>query len=174
MDHYKTLGLRRTATKLEIKEAFRRCALRFHPDRHSQSTKQVRDGASVKFKQASEAYEVLIDDLKRADYDFSRRSGGFASSSSYNGGKGYGYGGGSYYRPPPPGREARGGFDVGMVFRYVTRRGFLLNVAFASVLFGGAFVMEKSMQTLWRLNNSGKSFEETIKSVDKSRKQKEN
>lgn len=137
MDHYKTLGLSRTATKEEIKEAFRRCALKFHPDRHSQSNKEVRDGASLRFKLASEAYEVLIDDRKRAEYDFVRRSNssGFASSSP----GGYGY---SYRQPPPPppsGRYGYGyskpppsqGFDAGLVFRYMTTRGFLLHVALA-------------------------------------------
>lgn len=130
MDHYKTLGLNSNATKHEIKEAFRKCALKFHPDRHSNSTKEIRDGASIRFKQASEAYEVLIDERKRKDYDFSRRS-------SFNGGGrgfGYGYGGSgsSYYRPSPPRRDGGGGFDrVGFAFRYVTSRRFLLNVAFA-------------------------------------------
>ncbi|THU54735.1 hypothetical protein C4D60_Mb10t28270 [Musa balbisiana] len=59
MDHYKTLGLGRNATKGEIKEAFRRSALKFHPDKHSQSSKEVREGASLMFKQASEAYEGI-------------------------------------------------------------------------------------------------------------------
>ncbi|XP_020266315.1 chaperone protein dnaJ 72 [Asparagus officinalis] len=138
MDHYKTLGLNSGATKHEIKEAFRKCALKFHPDRHSNSTKEIKDGASIRFKQASEAYEVLIDDRKRRDYDFSRRS-------SFNGGgRGFGYGnggsGGSYYR-----RGARRDGEG------------LLNVAFASLLFGGAVIIERSVETLWRVNNSGKS-----------------
>lgn len=192
-DHYNTLGLSRNASKEEIKDAFRKSALKFHPDRHSQSTNEVREGASLKFKQASEAYEVLIDDRKRADYDLGRgrngRSGGFgygngyssssssSSSSSYGGrsggggggGRGFGYGGGSssgYYRPPPI-------FDVAFIFRYVTRRGFLLNVAFASVLLGGAVVLEKSAEALWKMNNSGKSFEDAMQSIEKGKTNKD-
>ncbi|XP_010907829.1 chaperone protein dnaJ 72 isoform X3 [Elaeis guineensis] len=139
MDYYKTLGLSRNATKEEIKEAFRRSALKFHPDRHAQSSKEVRDGASLQFKQASEAYEVLIDDRKRADYDRGRRGASFerwscgqaSSSSYYYGGRQYGYGGGGGgYRRPPPG-DGGLGFDVESVFRFLTRRGFLVNIAFA-------------------------------------------
>lgn len=174
MDHYRTLGLGLDASKEEIKEAFRRSALKFHPDKHSRSSREVREGASLKFKQASEAYQVLIDDRKRADYDLSRRLGRTPSSSSSY----YGYGGGSsssYYRPPPPPprRDRTSGFDAGSVFRYVTRRGFLLNVAFASALLGGAILIEKGGEALWKMNNSGKSFEEALQSVEKGKIQKE-
>ncbi|KAK9077089.1 hypothetical protein SSX86_005425 [Deinandra increscens subsp. villosa] len=69
MDYYKVLGLTRSASKDEIKEAFTNIAKKFHPDKHSASPKSVRDGATVRFKQASEAYEVSVDDHKRADYN---------------------------------------------------------------------------------------------------------
>ncbi|XP_010907828.1 chaperone protein dnaJ 72 isoform X2 [Elaeis guineensis] len=163
MDYYKTLGLSRNATKEEIKEAFRRSALKFHPDRHAQSSKEVRDGASLQFKQASEAYEVLIDDRKRADYDRGRRGASFerwscgqaSSSSYYYGGRQYGYGGGGGgYRRPPPG-DGGLGFDVESVFRFLTRRGFLVNIAFASAILGGAVVIERSAGALWKFSNSG-------------------
>ncbi|XP_072996218.1 chaperone protein dnaJ 72 isoform X2 [Typha latifolia] len=136
MDHYKTLGVRRDASKEEIKEAFRSLALRFHPDKHSQSSKEVRDGASARFKQASEAYEVLIDERKKSKYDlgFSSRRGASSSSSYYYGarqyGYGYGYGGGGSSRRPPQ-RDGGVGMDMEFLLRFVTRKGFLLNVAFA-------------------------------------------
>ncbi|TKY46363.1 Chaperone protein dnaJ 72 [Spatholobus suberectus] len=75
MDHYKVLGLYRTASKEEIKAAFKKLAFQFHPDKHSQSPKAVRENATIRFKQVSEAYEVLMDDRKRADYNFRRSSG---------------------------------------------------------------------------------------------------
>ncbi|XP_072975556.1 chaperone protein dnaJ 72 [Typha angustifolia] len=177
MDHYKTLGLRRDASKEEIKEAFRRLALRFHPDKHSQSSKEVRDGASARFKQASEAYEVLIDERKKSEYDlgFSSRRGASSSSSYYYGARqyGYGYGGGGSYRRPPQ-RDGGVGMDMEFLLRFVTRKGFLLNVAFASVLLGGAVFIERSLEELWRMNNSGKSFEEAMESIEKVKIQKEN
>ncbi|RWW30144.1 hypothetical protein BHE74_00054587 [Ensete ventricosum] len=136
MDHYKTLGLGRNATKEEIKEAFRRSALKFHPDRHSQSSKEVMEGASLMFKQASEAYEVLIDDRKRADYDRVRR-GGYtdrwsrgASSSSHSYSSQY-YEGRQYNYRRPPARDGVSGSDLESVFRLLTRRSFLVNMAFA-------------------------------------------
>lgn len=61
--HYETLGLTRTATPDDVRTAFRRIAIRHHPDR-------TKDPASHElFKQASVAYEVLSDPSKRRDYD---------------------------------------------------------------------------------------------------------
>jgi curved DNA-binding protein len=63
-DYYKTLGVERTAKEAEIKSAFRKLALQYHPDRN-QGNKQ----AEEKFKEINEAYEVLSDPEKRARYD---------------------------------------------------------------------------------------------------------
>lgn len=127
MDHYQTLGLSRGATKEEIKEAFRRSALQFHPDRHAQSSDDLREAASLKFKQASEAYEVLLDDRRRADYDTAFRGGGGPSSSSkhHGGRRQYGYG---YRRPPAAGDSVDA---AAMLFRLMATRGFLVGMAFA-------------------------------------------
>lgn len=62
-DYYATLGLPRGATDEQIKKAFRKLAMDYHPDRN-QST-----GATEKFKEINEAYEVLSDPQKRAYYD---------------------------------------------------------------------------------------------------------
>jgi len=62
-DYYEVLGVTRTAAATEIKKAFRRLAMQFHPDRNNE------DGAEARFKQVSEAYEVLSDPEKRAAYD---------------------------------------------------------------------------------------------------------
>jgi len=62
-DYYEILGVARTASGDEIKKAFRRLAMQFHPDRNQE------DGAEARFKQVSEAYEVLSDAEKRAAYD---------------------------------------------------------------------------------------------------------
>ncbi len=64
MDYYKILGVNKNATKDEIKKAYRKLALKFHPDR----TKGDKV-AEEKFKQANEAYAVLSDDEKRRQYD---------------------------------------------------------------------------------------------------------
>lgn len=62
-DYYEVLGLQKNATKEQIKAAYRKLALQHHPDRNKSS------GAEEKFKELSEAYAVLSDDNKRAEYD---------------------------------------------------------------------------------------------------------
>jgi molecular chaperone DnaJ len=62
-DYYDVLGLSRTASEEEIKRAFRKLALEYHPDRNRS------DGASEKFKEINEAYQVLTDPNKRSNYD---------------------------------------------------------------------------------------------------------
>ena len=63
-DYYEVLGVSKTATADEIKKAYRRLAMKHHPDRNKDD-----DSASVRFKEAKEAYEVLRDSDKRAAYD---------------------------------------------------------------------------------------------------------
>jgi molecular chaperone DnaJ len=63
-DYYEILGLSRTATQDEIKKAYRKNALKYHPDRNPGDTT-----AEKKFKEISEAYEVLSDEKKRQIYD---------------------------------------------------------------------------------------------------------
>jgi curved DNA-binding protein len=65
-DYYEVLGVARTAAADEIKKAYRRLALQWHPDRHPA---EGREAAESKFKRISEAYEVLSDPEKRKRYD---------------------------------------------------------------------------------------------------------
>ncbi len=68
-DYYEVLGITREATGNEIKSAFRKLAFRHHPDHNHE------DGAEDKFKEISEAYEVLSDTEKRSTYDRFGHSG---------------------------------------------------------------------------------------------------
>ena len=63
-DYYKVLDVPKTATEAEIKKAYRRLAMKYHPDRNPGDTE-----AEERFKEAKEAYEVLTDQQKRAMYD---------------------------------------------------------------------------------------------------------
>ncbi len=69
-DYYEVLGVDKNASKEEIKKAYRKLAMKYHPDRNPDNKE-----AEEKFKEASEAYEVLSDDQKRAKYDRFGHSG---------------------------------------------------------------------------------------------------
>ena len=68
-DYYEVLGLQKGATDDEIKSAYRRAALKWHPDRHVDDSEADKKVAEEKFKEASEAYSVLSDPDKKAKYD---------------------------------------------------------------------------------------------------------
>ena len=62
-DYYDILGVPRSSSKDQIKNEYRKLALKYHPDRNKEP------GAEDKFKEISEAYAILSDDDKRAQYD---------------------------------------------------------------------------------------------------------
>jgi curved DNA-binding protein len=65
-DYYEVLGVDREASQEEVKKAFRRLALRYHPDRNPKNQKQSEE----RFKEINEAYQVLIDESRRREYDY--------------------------------------------------------------------------------------------------------
>ncbi len=80
-DYYEILGISKSATASEIKKAYRKMAIKYHPDKNPDNKE-----AEEKFKQAAEAYEVLSDDNKKARYDqyghaaFEGGQGGFGGA----------------------------------------------------------------------------------------------
>ena len=63
-DYYEVLGVTRSASEQEIKSAYRKLALQYHPDRNPNNP-----DAEERFKECTEAYTVLADAEKRASYD---------------------------------------------------------------------------------------------------------
>ncbi|KAF3652209.1 putative presenilin-like protein-like [Capsicum annuum] len=148
MDHYKVLGLTKSASKEEIKQAFRKLAMEFHPDKHAHSSNQLKENATFKFKQVSEAYEILIDDRKRADYNIKCNNSEYCNQrnkyyyqNGYRDTYGYGYG---YSRGGGGSASIVNKFE--MVLRFMTTRAFLLNAALAGT--------SKYYQNVYRNRNS--------------------
>ena len=90
-DYYEVLGVERNASDREIKSAYRRLAMEYHPDRNQSAD------AEEKFKEASEAYEVLSDGNKRSIYDRAGHDG--LRNTGFSGFSGVGILGRQYQRP---------------------------------------------------------------------------
>src|SRR3989442_4248941 len=100
-DYYATLGVSKTASEKEVKQAFRKLARKHHPDVNPSDK-----SAESKFKEINEAYEVLGDPAKRKKYDelgANWRAYEQAAPGGAPGGPGLGWN-------VNPGRQARGGY----------------------------------------------------------------
>lgn len=84
VDFYEVLGVKEDATDEEIKRAYKKLAVKWHPDKNQDNKKE----AEEKFKAISEAYSVLSDSQKRREYDNSKKFGegfsGFRTGSGRN------------------------------------------------------------------------------------------
>ena len=101
-DFYKALGVSEDASESDIKKAYRKLSRKYHPDLNPGDA-----AAEKKFKEISEAYDVLSDKKQREEYDQIRRYGAAGMGGSGMGG----FGGGSY--TGYPGADAFGGFSNG-------------------------------------------------------------
>lgn len=103
-DYYEVLGVDKSASKDDIKKAYRKLAIKYHPDRNPDDKE-----AEAKFKEATEAYEVLSDDQKRPAYD----QYGFAGVDGMNGG------GGGYSHAYQDFSDLFGGSGFGDIFEKI-------------------------------------------------------
>ena len=87
-DYYEILGISKNASEQEIKKAYRKAAMKYHPDKFSSSSEAEKKDAEEKFKEINEAYEILSDSQKKAAYDQ------YGHAAFENGGQsGFGQGG---------------------------------------------------------------------------------
>ncbi|MFA5888813.1 MAG: molecular chaperone DnaJ [Candidatus Paceibacterota bacterium] len=106
-DYYQTLGIDKKASKDEIKKAFRTLAHKYHPDKKT--------GDDAKFKEINEAYSILSDDGKRAQYDqFGSNFG--QSGAGYGGQQGAGFGDFDFSQFTQGGPASGWEFDFGDLF----------------------------------------------------------
>ena len=80
-DYYEILGVSKSATKKELKNAYRKLAVKYHPDKNPDNKE-----AEEKFKEAAEAYDVLSNDEKRQRYDQFGHAGMRGASGGFGGG----------------------------------------------------------------------------------------
>lgn len=133
-DYYEVLGVSKTATEDEIKKAYRKLSKKYHPDINKEP------GAEEKFKEISEAYEMLSDAQKRAAYD---QYGHAANDPNFGAGGFGGFGGGGFediFSSFFGGGGGFGGFSSGQNRRNMPRQGsdlqYRIHLTFEEAIFG--------------------------------------
>lgn len=106
-DYYEVLGVEKSASAADIKKAYRKVAMQYHPDRQTGKSDAEKKDAEEKFKEAAEAYSVLSDEQKRQQYD----QFGFNGPGGFGGSGGFGGFGGA-------------GFDINDILNSVFGSGF--------------------------------------------------
>lgn len=96
---YEVLGVSKTCTEAELKKAYRKLALQYHPDKHRGSDEKTLKEAEERFREVAEAYEILSDSKKRKIYDQHGMAGLSASAEGNPGGAGWPPGFGSFTDP---------------------------------------------------------------------------
>lgn len=115
-DYYEVLGVDKNASEADIKKAYRKIAIKYHPDRQGDKSEAEKKDAEDKFKEAAEAYSVLSDKQKRQQYD----QFGFDGPGGFGGAGGFGGFGGA------------GGFSMDDIFS-------MFGDVFGGGSFGGGF-----------------------------------
>ncbi|MDO4690026.1 MAG: molecular chaperone DnaJ [Fusobacterium sp.] len=90
-DYYEVLQVNKGASEAEIKKAYRKAAMKYHPDKFTSATEKEKKEAEDKFKEANEAYQVLSDPEKRQKYDQFGHAA-FEQGGGFSGGAGFDFG----------------------------------------------------------------------------------
>ncbi len=160
-NYYDVLGVSKTATKAEIKSAYRKLALQWHPDKNKTPE------AEKKFKEINNAYEVISDETKRKNYDqlghdvytkTGGRAGGYGGAGQQ--------GGGAYQSGPFSYTYTSGGQGQGNPFEGVDFGGFTDPFEiFESFFGGGGFGQQQKRRSAYQISIS---FDEAVNGVEKN------
>lgn len=156
-NYYEVLGVSKSATKAEIKSAYRKLALQWHPD------KNKTEGAEKKFKEINNAYEVLADEKKRQTYDQLGHD-----MYTRTGGKGGGYGapgGGTYQSGPFTYTYTGSGGQGGNPFEGVDFGGFTDPFEIFESFFGGGFGRQQKQKPAYQISIT---FDEAVHGIEKN------
>ncbi len=157
-NYYEVLGVSKSATKAEIKSAYRKLALQWHPDKNKS------EGAEKKFKEINNAYEVLSDEKKRQTYDQLGHD-----MYTRTGGKGGGYGapggGGTYQSGPFTYTYTGSGGQGGNPFEGVDFGGFTDPFEIFESFFGGGFGRQQKQKPAYQISIT---FDEAVHGIEKN------
>lgn len=160
MDFYSLLGVTRSASQQEIKEAFRQKALQHHPDRHTTASKATQERASAHFKDICEAYKILSNEHDRAIYNASGRSAVYRQRSAGASGSAH-HSSTSGSRSGPYGRS---GFYTRSWSTFLLRYSHQLplQAAVAAGVILGMLAWSSTADAIWNRLNQGKQFQDVI------------
>lgn len=117
-DYYKVLGVSKDATQDDIKKQYRKLSLKFHPDRQNGKTEAEKKEAEEKFKQITEAYEILGDEDKRREYDNPRVESKFENVNIDDILNSFGFGSFSNRKPVKSGSSIRINLSISLEEAY--------------------------------------------------------
>ncbi|KAF8055910.1 ATJ72 [Scenedesmus sp. PABB004] len=169
-DPWAELGVARGAEEAEVKAAYRKLVLRWHPDRHASSSAAEQETAAARFKVVTQAYGILTDDRARAAYEAGPSGRGTYSHSGVNtdwARSEHGAGGGGYTS-----RLSRWEWYRRMAAQGLRGFGHSLHLSLAVLLVGGGLAFEYSHTAVWQARNKGKTFEDMHSAVREQREKR--
>lgn len=165
-DPYSILGVQRSASKEEIKRAFRKKALKHHPDLHRSSSESVQRQAAEQYARVSHAYEILSKPQHPAGQYPRSPHGGHAPSSGY---ARSGYQHTTYYRN----RKRYSSGSSGFFYTFKNSGSLMVTIAAGCVCIASLYALDPWIQGMWTRRNQGKLFEDMVQDLKERKKRRD-